>query len=492
MSDSSYPGDEVLAAPRPGPSLRPVRRWLVAGAAAVAVVGAAGAAVAVASFLSGGGVQPEELMPSGVVAYADVDLDPAAGQKANAVRFASRFSGTDARFGDQAGIRSALIDALFDAAGSDPNAVEGWLGDRYGVALLGADTVDLIAGRPRAVIALQVTDAAAAEAWLTDELAGSGTVRISQGYALVGSPGVDLDEVMQQAETESLAESAAFRDAMAPLGSGIAQAYVDVSALQGALAVLGTAGTGPGVGSGGPIAAVLKVEPDALEVVASTSADWLPAGRQPTTLFAELPASTAVGLAVTGAGQAIVDRWDSLVASSAVGIPPGQVDRELARIERQTGLSLPDDLMTMFGEDLAVVLDGAELARSPQFGARVTTDPEQAERVVDALLPLVAEATGGYGIQARPTTSGWVLASSPSYADRLDSGAGGLLDRPEVREVLPDIDGAVAAFYLDFAPFVDLVADPQSRGVLDTLSGVGATARVVDDQAVMRLRLTVS
>jgi hypothetical protein len=492
MSGQLYSGDEVLAAEPPQPSPRPRLRWVLAGAAGLAVVGAAGAAVAVASFLSGGGVQPEELMPSGVVAYADLDLDPAAGQKANAVRFASNFSGVDARFGDANEIRSALMDTLFDAAGSDPKAVEAWLGDRYGVALLASDAFDLIGGEPQVVIAVQVTDADAAQAWLNDELAGDGSVRITQGYALVGSPGVNLDDVMQQADNESLAESAAFQEAMAPLGSGIAQAYFDPSALQDALAVLGTAGMAPDLGSTGPIAAVVRVEPDALEVVASTSADSLPGGQKPTALFGELPDSTAAAFAVTGVGAALVDRWDTLLASPSLGLPPGQVDRELARLERKTGLSLPNDLMTLFGEDLVVALDGSDLARSPEFGARVTTDPAQAERVVGSLLPLITEATGGYGIEARPTETGWVLATTPSYADRLESGDGGLLDRPEVTAVLPDIDGAVAAFYLDFAPFAGLLHDPQSRSVLDTLSGIGATTRVVDDRAVMRLRVTVN
>ncbi|MDH5279416.1 MAG: hypothetical protein OEW53_10290, partial [Actinomycetota bacterium] len=196
MSDP-LAAEDVLAA-GPQESGKGVRRLVVA-VAAVAVAGAAGAAYAVASFLSGGGLQPEALMPADVVAYADVDLDPAAGQKANLVRFTSSFTSADVRFGDEAGIRSALIDALFESSGTDPAEVEPWLGDRYAVALLAVDGTELAARDPQVVVALQVTDAAAAETWLTDSLDGDGSVRVTQGYALVGTPGVDLDAVIADA-----------------------------------------------------------------------------------------------------------------------------------------------------------------------------------------------------------------------------------------------------------------------------------------------------
>ncbi len=482
--------EQVLPAQQVGPG-KGARRLMV-GAAAVAVAGAAGAAYAVASFLSGGGLQPEALMPADVVAYADVDLDPAAGQKANLLRFTSNFSSADSRFGDADGIRSALIDALLGSSDADAGEVEGWLGDRYSVALLALGDTDLVAREPQLVVALQVTDAAAAEAWLVSALDGAGSVRLTQGYALVGTQGVDLDSVMAEAAAGSLADSEAFRTAMAPLGSGLAQAYLDVPALQDWLSGFGVGGTTAGLSATGPLAAVMKAQPDALELVASASVGDLPSTMQPTALFAQLPDTTAAAFAVTGAGDALVNRWDEVLASPDLGVPPGEVDRELRRIERQTGLVLPDDLRTLLGEDLVVALDGSDLAVSPDFGVRVTTDPNDAERVVSALQPQLADLTGGYGVSARPTSDGWVLATSPGYSDQLAAGVGGLLDRPDVRATLPDADSAVAAFYLDFAPLADLADDGDVKDALSALSGIGMTVTLTGDQAVTRVRLTVN
>ena len=488
MSDP-LAAEDVLAA-GPQESGKGVRRLVVA-VAAVAVAGAAGAAYAVASFLSGGGLQPEALMPADVVAYADVDLDPAAGQKANLVRFTSSFTSADVRFGDEAGIRSALIDALFESSGTDPAEVEPWLGDRYAVALLAVDGTELAARDPQVVVALQVTDTAAAETWLTDSLDGDGSVRVTQGYALVGTPGVDLDAVIADAADASLADSEAFRTAMAPLGSGLAQAYLDVPALQDWMSGFGVGGTTAALDATGPLAAVLKAEPDALEIVASTRVGGQVVPTAPTALFGQLPDSTAAAFAVTGAGESLVNRWDELLASPDLGASAGEVERELRRIERRTGLVLPDDLRTLLGQDLVVALDGVDLAMSPEFGVRVVTDPDDAARVVAAVQPQLAEVTGGYGVRARATADGWVLATSTAYADRLAAGGGGLLDRPDVRAALPDIDTASVAFYLDFAPLAELADGGDLQDALTALSGLGMTVTVSGEQAVTRVRLTV-
>jgi hypothetical protein len=466
-------------------------RRLVVGLAAAAVLGAAGVAYAVASFLSGGGLQPEALMPADVVAYADLDLDPAAGQKANLLRFSSAFAGTDARFADAGGIRSALVDRLLGGATVDPDEVEAWLGDRYAVALLGGDAAQPLPGAPQLVLALQVTDEAKAEAWLTDALDGDGTVRVTQGYALVGAPGVDLDAVVAAATEASLADSEAFRTAMDPLGSGLAQVYLDVPALRDWLSGFGVGGTPAGLGTAGPLAAVLKAEPDALELVASAAVAGAGTPRQPTQLFGQLPDSTAAAFAMTGAGDALIDQWDEVLASQDLGLAPGQLRRELRQVERQTGLVLPDDLRTLLGDDLVVALDGTDLARYPELGARVVTDPDDAARVVAAIRPQLAELTGGYGIEARGTADGWVLATSAAYADQLTAGGGGLLDRPDVRATVPDIDAAVAAFYLDFAPLAELAGEGDLKEALTALSGLGMTVTVTGDQSVARLRVTV-
>jgi hypothetical protein len=70
------------APPEPDGSRRHLGRGLVlAGVAAGALV-LGGTGYAVASDVSGGGAQPEEALPADALAFAKLDLDPAASQKA--------------------------------------------------------------------------------------------------------------------------------------------------------------------------------------------------------------------------------------------------------------------------------------------------------------------------------------------------------------------------------------------------------------------------
>ena len=75
-----------------GPSRRRLTRGrIVVGAAAASVLAIAGGAYVAYGALSGGGAQPETVVPAAAAAYAEVDLDPAASQKVAAFRFLHRF-----------------------------------------------------------------------------------------------------------------------------------------------------------------------------------------------------------------------------------------------------------------------------------------------------------------------------------------------------------------------------------------------------------------
>ena len=90
------------------PSSRRRTAVVVGGVVGAGLVTAAG--VALGMTLSGGGAQPEDVLPAGAVAYADVDFDPAAGQKVNAVRFFRSFPEVGTRLGSGDDLRSALVD----------------------------------------------------------------------------------------------------------------------------------------------------------------------------------------------------------------------------------------------------------------------------------------------------------------------------------------------------------------------------------------------
>src|SRR3954451_2220506 len=108
MSESGKPVDvgefvlhggstaDVLASPSPGrPQVPPLLQKLLVNVAAIAsvlaVVVAGGGAIVVYRTLSGGGPQPDKYAPASTFAFAKVDLDPSAGQKIAAYRFAHKF-----------------------------------------------------------------------------------------------------------------------------------------------------------------------------------------------------------------------------------------------------------------------------------------------------------------------------------------------------------------------------------------------------------------
>lgn len=64
------------------------------------------------SRLNGGGPQPESVLPSDTVAFAKFDLNPSAGQKVAAVRFALRFPEAKGKVTEQSDLRKVAFEQL--------------------------------------------------------------------------------------------------------------------------------------------------------------------------------------------------------------------------------------------------------------------------------------------------------------------------------------------------------------------------------------------
>ena len=135
---------EVLSSGKGGddqdgpPPRRVTRGRIVVGAAAVSVLAVAGGAYVAYGALSGGGAQPETVVPSAAAAYAEVDLDPAASQKVAAFRFLHRFPQLAKQLKGQGSLGSDLVaSGLQDSDGVNYNHdVKPWLGSRAAVAIV--------------------------------------------------------------------------------------------------------------------------------------------------------------------------------------------------------------------------------------------------------------------------------------------------------------------------------------------------------------------
>ncbi len=220
---------DVVPGQNADPSKRSRRGWIIGSVVAVAVLILAGGGFAAYGFISGGGAQPEEVVPAEAVAFVKIDLDPAASQKVALARLAARFDvGDAAASADDQGPSQILSDVLSEATDVDVDFardIEPWVGSRAAVALIAPEDGNLEEAKPLVVIAS--TDDQAAQASLERLFPATDgyDVAVRNGFALVGSP----NDVA--APAQSLSEVSAFTQAEAAIGDSIVLGYVDLDGI---------------------------------------------------------------------------------------------------------------------------------------------------------------------------------------------------------------------------------------------------------------------
>lgn len=491
-SDADWSGTDEIhdglppAPPEPVNGARRAGRGVLLAAAATGAVVLGGTGYAAASYLSGGGPQPEEVLPADTLAFAKVDLDPAANQKAAVSSLLGKFPALQTG-GDDGDLRSTLITPLLQDNPwglSYDSDVEPWLGDRMAVAAV-PDPGSATGVAP--VVVLAVTDREA----MTDRL---GAVQdqefafaVRDDYVLIGQAQATVDRL---AATEStLAEDEDYTDDLAALdGDQVAVAWADLAGLEDAL---GGTMAAAGAGLGGPpvtgrMVLGVHAESDALEVEGLTRGATPPtgpaAGTEPTRLVLDLPEDTLAAVSVSGLGDAAVQAWN---AADGTGLPP-EVQAQIAAL----GLDLPGDLSTILGSDLAVAVLGDVAA--PQFGVRAVTDDPQ--RAVQVLGQVLASPEIGFPVSAVPLEDGYVLSTDPALSGALAED-GGLGDTEAFRAAVPDADTAGVIGFVDLGALVDqftaqggdAAAQAEELAALDAL---GFRATTTDDGGRFTLRIT--
>ncbi len=127
------PGAEVVLDISTEVTVKPGRkRTLIIVAAGLLTVFVVGGVFAF-SKLSGGGVQPEELLPSDTVGFAKIDLNPSFGQKIEFVRFVSHFSGTFKDFDSKDPVGSVL-NKVSPSSTLNWDEIKPWIGNRFAIA----------------------------------------------------------------------------------------------------------------------------------------------------------------------------------------------------------------------------------------------------------------------------------------------------------------------------------------------------------------------
>jgi hypothetical protein len=208
MSDLTPPPNQPPQQSPPGygePLQQPPqkkRRGLIVGVVVgvIAAVALPLGAFALYQSLSGGGSQPDDVLPGdGALAYFRIDLDPSASQKVNALRFLDHFpsfSETTGIDNPEQDVREVIFDAIADETDCDVefSDVDAWLGERMGMVVLAPEDEG---SDPGFAAAIQVSDEDAARDGIA-ELAACGAASeefgASAGGALSGSDSAD-DEV---------------------------------------------------------------------------------------------------------------------------------------------------------------------------------------------------------------------------------------------------------------------------------------------------------
>ena len=532
----------------------------VVGLAAVGV----GAWAAVSFFATG--AQPAEALPDSTLAYLSIDLDPSGGQKIEALRTLNKFPAFEDQVGIDTDddIRKVLFDEIqgeLDCDGLDyEDDVEPWLGSRAAVA-----AVDSGGETPDPVFVLQVKDAEAAEKGLETIKDCSGEEEggwaIDGDWVVIAQTDKIAEGVADDAAEASLADDEDFQRWVGEAGdSGVVTIYAGPSLgdylaenaddLFGfPLGALGMAASDcaiaepalpPGEelsddfeddlggfddcgddGATGPtdslisdklketmqdfkgMAGVLRFDDGAIELEFASDGDIagsnLLASDAGGDTISSLPADTAAAI-----GVGFSEGWfGDLLEIYAPYLGGGQdLDGLLEQIEAETGLALPDDVETLFGDSAALAL-GSDFDPDAVFGSsdgsdipvavKIDGDPDDIETVLDKLRTQLAPDES---LVFDTDTEGDTVVVGPNADFRqkvLDDG--GLGDDEVFKDVVREVDNASAVLFVNINELEDIIAelvgdDEEFLDNVEPISGFGISGYVDDGVAHSVMRLT--
>ena len=504
---------------------------IVAGGAVVA-----GGAWAATSFFATG-AQPAEALPASTVAYASVDLDPSGGQKIEAIRTLRKFPAFTDEIDLQADddLRERLFEEVLKSSACEgidfADDVEPWLGSRAAMA-----AVDLGEDEPVPVGVIQVTDAGKAEDGVAKlvETCGAETDGDAGGWVVAGDwmivaeTAETAQQVVDAADGSTLAGDAAFEQWTGEAGDdGFMSVYVSKRVTKylddlGGMGPMGMMGlpASPMVEDGAMadedgttsdseqvpeglqqmiddfdgMAATVRFDDGAVEVEYAVS-NYQPDmtkfidSTNGADMVAGLPEDT-----VAAFGMSLEEGWAGALLDYVERALPEEsatIDEQLAQLESQTGLALPDDLETLLGEGVTVSLgsglDPDAVANGGPgevpMGIRIDGDADEIQAVLDK----IAAQAGPEMAELMQVTEGdgyAVLALQDGYRGQLEDG-GSLGDSAAYSEVV-ESEKAQTVLFVNFDTdddwLVRLTGDtPEVSDNVEPLSALGVSGWVDGD-----------
>src|SRR6266498_59996 len=481
-----YPSEYLAAGPGfpPGPpppvAPRPRRRgalWVAVGAATVVALGAA--SVAAYTLMSGSGTTLDKKVPADTVAYAEVNLDPPAGQKVAALRYLKHFPGVTVRE-DANTLLDGLLEEIFPNAEDRQKFVQNvqpWLGKH--VAVAGDPQGDKV----QAVVVAETTDANATRSGLTalakeqefGFVVGDGTVTIAETQAIAQQAAAD-------AAKASLSANGTYRNDVKAVGGdgGVITGWASLA--EAAKYIPQASGTDVNLDQlkGTRIALSLHFTDTVADLTVKTFGAKPPRSAGGVgDRVGRLPDDTAVAVGISGGDQLVRQAYDAMKKAGLA--------EELDDALRGYDLRVPDDLAILVGSQTVVAVAGD--ANNPVFGVVTkTSDPARAKTVAERLL---SKADSDVTVVQQRTPDGLALASSQDYLSKLVAGQGGLGNSDRFRKAVPDAGSSQYVIYVDVQRVIALAGEEDVPADVRPVQSVGFTASSQGDTSTMHLRVIV-
>jgi hypothetical protein len=535
----SQPGPEYLEQGGGAPLAREPRsggrKAVLAGAIVVGLAAVGGGVWAATSFFASG-PQPAEALPASTIGYASIDLDPSGGQKIEAFRMLNKFPAFKDKIGLDAGddIKRAIFDRAEVSQACDgldyARDIEPWLGDRAAIA-----AVDLGKAQPTPTAVVQVTDGDAAADGLAKirECAGDNTGgwSITGEWAVLAETQSLAEEIDGETAKATLADDETFQKWTGEVGdAGVLNLYAAPAAGDyladnldnvgfpfgqmmatyggaGSMAEVEGSSTGPelpdemveGLRDFQGEAATLRFDDGALELESVGDATMTKQSFAATDagddVLATLPADTAAAVGVglqDGWAQRLLDQF-----AGALGNGQGP-DQLVAQAEQWTGLALPEDLETLFGDSTVLAVgndvDPHAFAKS-EVGVKVKGNAGAIEGVLDKVRKRIGEPMSE-PLHSRSAGDAVAIGANDDYLAKIIDD-GGLGDSEAFRDVVREADRAGAILFVNFDAgdaWLDALAegDQQARDNLEPLKALGISTWQDGDTGHGLVRLTTN
>ncbi|RVX47921.1 hypothetical protein EDD27_10873 [Nonomuraea polychroma] len=477
----------------PQPAKKSRKGWVIAAAATLAVVLLGGGAVWAVGAIGGGGTQPNDVLPANSIAYARLDLDPAANQKLALFALARKFTVTKESFtGDDP--RKALFDTINKDSDNKidfAKDVDPWLGSRIGFAAVPSGKEE-----PDFAVAVQVKDQEQAKAGIAKLMDGDKYgIAFRDDYALL-TANQALADKYAQAEG-SLADNAEFSEDMGAVGEqGVLSFWADMNGLIGLAKADLTAEQQAAVDKvkDARFAGALRFDSAYVELAGTVrgATGMLPQGDLPKANLGILPATTAGALSISGLDQVVTKQWAEIEKQAAAS-GAAEIKQLIEQAKTQFGLQLPGDLATVFGKNFTVAVDSQGLnSNQIKGGVRIATDPAKAQAILDKIQQAMT-ASGQPAPQiAKMAGDGvFTVATTDEYAKKLAE-EGTLGDSETFQTAIADPDGATSALFVDLDKIENLYLknmQGDEKANLRVLRAIGVSATQTDTEATFSMRV---